>query len=116
MFVKIQRVAGGLWYFLGDGLATCTYGKICEVFLNQAGSGLFIDITKDGDYGIFGCEVLVGASRKSMIDKIISAPVEERLSGTLAIHLKAVENGASIVRCHDVAEHTQALVVFNALR
>ncbi len=67
-------------------------------------------------FKIFGCEVLVGASRKSMIDKIISAPVEERLSGTLAIHLKAVENGASIVRCHDVAEHTQALVVFNALR
>lgn len=64
----------------------------------------------------FGCEVLVGASRKSMIDKIIATPVEERLSGTLAIHLKAVENGASIVRCHDVAEHKQALEVFNALR
>ncbi len=64
----------------------------------------------------FGCEVLLGASRKSMIHKIIASPIEERLPGTLAIHLKAVENGASIVRCHDVKEHKQALEVFNGLR
>ncbi len=67
-------------------------------------------------FKVFGCEVLVGASRKSMIDKIIPTPVEERLAGTLAIHLKAVENGASIVRCHDVAAHVQALAVVKALR
>jgi len=69
-----------------------------------------------GHFKVFGCEVLVGASRKSMIDKIISTPVEERLAGTLAIHLKAVENGASIVRCHDVKEHVQALAVVEALK
>ncbi|MEA3456853.1 MAG: dihydropteroate synthase, partial [Campylobacterota bacterium] len=63
----------------------------------------------------FGCEILIGASRKSMIDKIVSAPIEARLPGTLAIHLKAVENGASIVRCHDVAEHRQALMVQEAI-
>ena len=63
----------------------------------------------------FGCEVLIGASRKSMIDMITPTPVEERLPGTLAIHLKAIENGASIVRCHDVAEHVQAVRVWGAL-
>jgi dihydropteroate synthase len=63
----------------------------------------------------FGCEILVGASRKSMIDMIIPTPVEERLPGTLAIHLKAVENGASIIRCHDVKEHKQAFEVFKRL-
>lgn len=63
----------------------------------------------------FGCELLIGASRKSMIDKIIPAPTEDRLPGTLAIHLKAVENGASIVRCHDVTEHQQALAVLEAI-
>jgi len=64
----------------------------------------------------FGCELLIGASRKSMIDKIISTPTEERLPGTLALHLKAVENGASVVRCHDVKEHRQALAVLEALQ
>ena len=63
----------------------------------------------------FGCEVLIGASRKSMIDKIISTPTEDRLPGTLAVHLKAVENGANIVRCHDVKEHKQALAVLEAI-
>ncbi|CAA6807382.1 MAG: Alternative dihydrofolate reductase 2 / Dihydropteroate synthase (EC, partial [uncultured Sulfurovum sp.] len=61
------------------------------------------------------CEVLVGASRKSLIDKIIPTPTEERLAGTLAIHLKAVSNGASVVRCHDVREHQQALAVWQEL-
>ncbi len=69
-----------------------------------------------GHFKVFGCEVLVGASRKSMINKIIPTPVEERLAGTLAIHLKAVENGASIVRCHDVMEHVQALAVYEAMQ
>jgi dihydropteroate synthase len=67
-------------------------------------------------FEVFGCRVLVGASRKSMIDHIIPTPINERLAGTLAIHLKAVENGASIVRCHDVKEHVQALAILERLR
>lgn len=63
----------------------------------------------------FGCQILAGASRKSMIDKIIPTPIEERLAGTLAIHLKALENGASIIRCHDVKEHKQAIDVYKTL-
>jgi len=63
----------------------------------------------------FGCEVLIGASRKSMIDQIIPTPTKERLAGSLVIHIKAVENGASIVRCHDVKEHVQALAVMESL-
>ena len=68
-----------------------------------------------GHFKKFGCEVLVGASRKSLIDKIIPTPTEERLAGTLVLHTKAVENGASIVRCHDVKAHRQALAVLKAL-
>jgi len=56
-------------------------------------------------------ELLVGASRKSMIDKIVPSSVEERLPGTLALHLEAFRNGASILRVHDVYEHQQALKI-----
>jgi len=59
--------------------------------------------------------LLIGASRKSMIDKISPSPVEKRLAGTLALHLEAVRNGASVLRVHDVAEHVQALRVSKAL-
>ena len=59
--------------------------------------------------------LLVGASRKSMIDKISSSKVSQRLSGTLTLHNKAVKNGASFLRVHDVFEHAQALRVLKAL-
>ncbi|WP_457563822.1 dihydropteroate synthase [Caminibacter pacificus] len=69
----------------------------------------------------FGYELLIGASRKSMIDMImkkegLSTTPQERLPGTLILHAQAVGNGASIVRCHDVKEHFQALKVFEELR
>jgi len=63
----------------------------------------------------FGYELLVGASRKSMIDKIIPTPVEKRLPGTLALHLESLKNGATIIRAHDVAEHKQAFEIYKAL-
>ena len=61
-------------------------------------------------------QILIGASRKSMIDKIDPSEVSERLGGTLAIHLAAAKNGAAIVRVHDVQEHVQALKVQKALQ
>ena len=63
----------------------------------------------------FGYELLIGASRKSMIDKITPTSIEDRLAGTLAIHLESIRNGASIIRCHDVKEHFQAIKVFEAI-
>lgn len=62
-----------------------------------------------------GKELLIGASRKSMIDLISASASEQRLAGTLAIHLKAYDNGASLIRCHDVKEHVQAFKVHTAL-
>ncbi len=63
----------------------------------------------------FGYELLIGASRKSMIDMITPCSIEQRLPGTLAIHLESIKNGASIIRCHDVKEHYQAIKVQEAI-
>jgi dihydropteroate synthase len=63
----------------------------------------------------FGYEILLGASRKSMINQIVPSSIEERLSGTLTIHLEGIKNGASIIRCHDVKEHHQAIKVLQKL-
>ena len=64
----------------------------------------------------FGYEVLLGASRKSLIEMIVpNTPTSERLSGTLAIHLDGIKKGASIIRCHDVKEHFAAIKVQEAI-
>lgn len=62
-----------------------------------------------------GKPLLVGVSRKSMIDKISPSSVDDRLGGTLALNLEAVRNGASMIRVHDVKEHVQALKIQKAL-
>ncbi|MDD2508800.1 MULTISPECIES: dihydropteroate synthase [Aliarcobacter] len=64
----------------------------------------------------FGYELLIGASRKSMINMITPTEVSDRLPGTLSIHLESLRNGASIIRCHDVKEHFQAIKVFEAIQ
>lgn len=73
-------------------------------------------ITHQNHFLRLGKKLLVGASRKSMIDAISPSSSDERLAGSLAIHLKAIEQGASIVRVHDVKEHAQAIRVWKALR
>ena len=55
-----------------------------------------------------GLPVLVGASRKSLIGKLLDQPVGDRLYGTLATHILAVAGGADIVRIHDVRAHFEA--------
>ena len=64
-----------------------------------------------------GCGVVVGASRKRMIGALAGeAPADQRLAGSLALALKAVDQGAQIVRVHDVPETVQALRVWRGLR
>ncbi len=61
------------------------------------------------------CPILLGASRKSMIDKIHTSQASDRLGGSLAIALDAAHKGAQILRVHDVFETVQALRVQDAI-
>ncbi len=68
-------------------------------------------------FGELGPPLLVGLSRKSMIGAILGdAPVDERLHGSVAAALLAVERGAAIVRVHDVKPTVDALKLVQALR
>ena len=63
-----------------------------------------------------GLPLLAGLSRKSMIGAITGRPVGERLAGSLALAIAAVEGGARIIRTHDVAETVDALRAWSAFR
>ncbi|CBG39410.1 dihydropteroate synthase [Helicobacter mustelae] len=62
----------------------------------------------------FGLPLLVGASRKSTIQKILNKTPEDSLSGTLAMHFLALLNGANILRVHDPLEHLDLLKIYQA--
>ena len=64
-----------------------------------------------------GCPVLLGASRKSFIEKICSdTPAQDRLAGSLAAVLAGLEKKVQIFRVHDVKETRQALDVWQAIQ
>jgi dihydropteroate synthase len=59
----------------------------------------------------------VGASRKRTIGALSNeAPAESRLGGSIAFALKAAEQGAQIMRVHDVFETVQALRIWRGMR
>ena len=60
--------------------------------------------------------LLVGASRKRFISTVTPSEPHQRLGGSIAAHLLAAQNGARIIRAHDVAETVQALRVAAAIR
>lgn len=68
-------------------------------------------------YHAIGCPILFGASRKRMIGALSNeASVEARLGGSVFLAMKAVEQGAHILRVHDVTETVQAVQVWRGLR
>ena len=58
----------------------------------------------------------MGLSRKSTLGKITGRPVGERLAGSLAMALLALEGGATILRVHDVKETRDVIAVWQAYK
>ena len=69
-----------------------------------------------GELQSLGFPLLVGASRKRFISTVTPSEPHQRLGGSIAAHLLAAQNGARIIRAHDVAETVQALRVTAAIR
>lgn len=60
--------------------------------------------------------ILTGVSRKSMIYKTLNTSAKEALNGTTALNMIALQNGASILRVHDVKEAMECITLFNQLK
>ena len=62
-----------------------------------------------------GYPVLLGTSRKSVIAKALSLPVDERVEGTIATTVLGYQKGCRIFRVHDVKENIRALRMTQAI-
>jgi len=69
-----------------------------------------------GAFRKFGRPLMVGTSRKRFIGRITGLDVDDRLEGSVATAALAVQNGADIVRVHDVAATRQAVAMAAAIR
>ena len=59
--------------------------------------------------------ILIGASRKSIIGRLTNAPIEQRLPSSIALAISAIEKGAKFFRVHDVKETFQALNIWDQI-
>lgn len=66
-------------------------------------------------FSVFGRQILVGISRKSMIYSLLGITPEESLPQTQVLHLAALERGADILRVHDVAEAVHTVRLYRML-
>ncbi len=61
-----------------------------------------------------GLPILAGASRKRMIGAVLGVETDDRLFGSMAVHMMAVQNGAQIIRVHDVRPHADCVRMLEA--
>ena len=64
------------------------------------------------DFQQLDCPVLVGLSRKSMINRVLHSTPEDALNGTTVLNTLALMNGAHILRVHDVQEARELVLLF----
>ncbi len=73
----------------------------------------YLLLAKQKEFKIFNLPILTGISRKSMIYKTLETSPDKALNGTTFLHAFALENGADILRVHDIEEAKQCIKLFN---
>jgi dihydropteroate synthase len=73
-------------------------------------------INRLADFKILGKPILVGPCRKAFVGKVLKTGPQERIMGSAVSCVNAVNNGAHIVRVHDVKEIKQALKMNTAIK
>lgn len=66
-------------------------------------------------FNVLGLPLLAGISRKSMIGNLLNRDVDERLAGSLAAAIVAIQQGAKIIRVHDVQESVDTIKILKAV-
>lgn len=116
---QYQDVASEVYAFLAERIAACEAAGIARERL-CIDPGFGFGKTLEHNLALLRglprlaelAPVLVGVSRKRMIGEITGRAMEDRLAGSVAAALRAIENGAAIVRVHDVAATVDALKIW----
>jgi len=73
-------------------------------------------LNRFNEFSEFNLPLLAGLSRKSMLGNLLGLPANERVLSSVVAATIAMNNGANILRVHDVAETKQAVTIFNATK
>lgn len=76
----------------------------------------YVLLSRLSSFKILDCPLLAGISRKSMIHRLLNIDAKDALNGTTACHMIALQNGAKILRVHDVKEAKECILIFEQIR
>jgi dihydropteroate synthase len=116
---KYQDVTKDLLAFFAKRIAIARSAGIEDIIVDP---GFGFGKTPDDNYrllkeldlfGLLGLPVMVGLSRKSMIYKSLHITPNDALNGTTVLHTLALNNGARLLRVHDVKEAVEAVRLFS---
>ena len=119
---KYTNLVPEILEYLHESLELAKKSKISQVLIDPGiGFGKTVAhnyeiINKLPDLKILKQPILVGLSRKSMIGKVLNLPPEKRLPATMALNLLALNNGASVIRVHDIKEGRQTIKLAQELK
>lgn len=110
-------VVGDVYKFFSERINVLKLKGVADIILDP---GFGFGKTLEHNYQLLnaidkfknlGCPVLAGASRKSMINKVIKTKPKDALNGTTVVNTLALQKGASILRVHDVKEAVEAVKI-----
>lgn len=120
---EYENVIEDIFLFLEERIEQLRLAEVSSIMVDPGiGFGKTLqhnlDIIKElKKFITLDCPVLVGASRKSMIGKLLDdRPADGRMAGTLAVHYHCLLNGAKILRVHDVQEAVDSIKIFESLK
>ncbi len=116
-----EDLIGDIRFYFSERLATARALGIHDLIIDP-GFGFAKNIAQNYEllrnldlFNTFGVPVLAGLSRKSMIYKVLGITPSEALNGTTALHVVALQAGASMLRVHDVREAVECISLFEKL-
>jgi len=115
-------VSKELLEFFTDKINQCEVAKINDIIIDPGfGFGKTtahnFKLLKDLNiFSILKKPILAGLSRKGMIHKTLGITAKEALNGTTALNMLALQNGANILRVHDVKEAMEAILLYNTYK
>jgi dihydropteroate synthase len=119
--ITYEDLIGDIRYYFSERLAAARALGIHDLIIDP-GFGFAKNIAQNyqllrnlDQFNFFGVPVLAGLSRKSMIYKVLGITPAQALNGTTALHMVALQAGASILRAHDVREAVECVTLFEKL-
>ena len=117
-----KNVTEDIFYFLSEKLNELKQLGVNDVIIDPGfGFGKTVEhnyqlLNQLSHFKNLNTPILVGVSRKSMIQKVLDTTSENSLNGTTALHAFALQNGANILRVHDVKEAIETTKLFNKIK